>query len=86
MKIGPNEPCCCGSGKKFKKCCGPRGGLTEIQYAEEQARYEDRMRTPRRRSSGLPLLGLLAAGFTGYATGPGPAPPTPPKRGRRKPR
>jgi len=22
-KIGRNEPCPCGSGKKFKKCCGP---------------------------------------------------------------
>ena len=21
-KIGRNEPCSCGSGKKFKKCCG----------------------------------------------------------------
>ncbi len=21
-KIGPNEPCSCGSGKKYKKCCG----------------------------------------------------------------
>ena len=21
-KVGPNEPCSCGSGKKFKKCCG----------------------------------------------------------------
>ncbi|HUT43583.1 MAG TPA: SEC-C metal-binding domain-containing protein [Desulfobacterales bacterium] len=21
-KIGPNEVCPCGSGKKFKKCCG----------------------------------------------------------------
>jgi len=21
-KIGPNDPCPCGSGKKFKKCCG----------------------------------------------------------------
>jgi preprotein translocase subunit SecA len=21
-KIGPNSPCPCGSGKKFKKCCG----------------------------------------------------------------
>ena len=26
-KIGPNEPCPCGSGKKYKKCCGaPNGG------------------------------------------------------------
>ena len=21
-KIGPNSPCPCGSGKKYKKCCG----------------------------------------------------------------
>lgn len=21
-KVGPNEPCTCGSGKKYKKCCG----------------------------------------------------------------
>ena len=21
-KVGPNDPCPCGSGKKFKKCCG----------------------------------------------------------------
>lgn len=21
-KVGPNQPCVCGSGKKFKKCCG----------------------------------------------------------------
>ncbi|MCB9875985.1 MAG: YchJ family protein [Planctomycetes bacterium] len=24
-KVGPNEPCSCGSGKKFKKCCGKPG-------------------------------------------------------------
>jgi SEC-C motif len=24
-KVGPNEPCPCGSGKKFKKCCGAVG-------------------------------------------------------------
>ena len=23
-KIGPNDPCPCGSGKKYKKCCGQR--------------------------------------------------------------
>ncbi|MFT5429813.1 MAG: hypothetical protein ACI9OJ_000485 [Myxococcota bacterium] len=22
IKVGRNEPCTCGSGKKFKKCCG----------------------------------------------------------------
>lgn len=25
-KVGRNEPCPCGSGKKFKKCCGTSGG------------------------------------------------------------
>ncbi|MGR5471371.1 YchJ family metal-binding protein, partial [Vibrio astriarenae] len=22
LKVGRNDPCICGSGKKFKKCCG----------------------------------------------------------------
>ncbi|MBQ6930676.1 MAG: SEC-C domain-containing protein [Clostridia bacterium] len=22
QKVGPNDPCPCGSGKKYKKCCG----------------------------------------------------------------
>jgi hypothetical protein len=26
---GPNEPCTCGSGRKFKKCCGKPGAPTE---------------------------------------------------------
>jgi uncharacterized protein YecA (UPF0149 family) len=24
-RVGRNEPCPCGSGKKYKKCCGQRG-------------------------------------------------------------
>jgi preprotein translocase subunit SecA len=24
-KIGRNDPCSCGSGKKYKKCCGAKG-------------------------------------------------------------
>ena len=24
-KVKPNEPCPCGSGKKYKKCCGAAG-------------------------------------------------------------
>ncbi|MEE3395221.1 MAG: SEC-C metal-binding domain-containing protein, partial [Candidatus Onthomonas sp.] len=26
-KIGPNDPCPCGSGKKYKKCCGRDRGM-----------------------------------------------------------
>jgi preprotein translocase subunit SecA len=25
-KVGRNDPCPCGSGKKYKKCCGRPGG------------------------------------------------------------
>jgi hypothetical protein len=25
VKVGRNDPCPCGSGQKFKKCCGPKG-------------------------------------------------------------
>jgi hypothetical protein len=28
-KVGRNDPCPCGSGKKFKKCCEWRAGLEE---------------------------------------------------------
>ncbi|HEX2490711.1 MAG TPA: SEC-C metal-binding domain-containing protein, partial [Blastocatellia bacterium] len=24
-KVGRNDPCPCGSGKKYKKCCGQQG-------------------------------------------------------------
>jgi hypothetical protein len=27
IKIGPNEPCPCGSGRKYKRCCGEATGL-----------------------------------------------------------
>ena len=28
-KVGRNDPCPCGSGKKFKSCCGRGGGAIE---------------------------------------------------------
>ena len=29
-KIGRNDPCPCGSGKKFKKCCGADGAPSTL--------------------------------------------------------
>jgi SEC-C motif-containing protein len=29
-KVGRNDPCSCGSGKKFKKCCG--GSQSELTH------------------------------------------------------
>ncbi|MCH5184165.1 MAG: preprotein translocase subunit SecA [Oscillospiraceae bacterium] len=33
-KVGPNDPCPCGSGKKYKKCCGAVGGQAGAQKAD----------------------------------------------------
>jgi uncharacterized protein YecA (UPF0149 family) len=30
-KVGRNDPCPCGSGKKFKKCCSMAGQVIEFQ-------------------------------------------------------
>ncbi len=30
QKIGPNDPCSCGSGKKFKQCCGTKNNIVEF--------------------------------------------------------
>lgn len=35
MKIGRNDPCPCGSGKKYKKCCGNRSAPSIIQDMKE---------------------------------------------------
>ena len=76
---GPNGPCTCDSGKKYKKCCGPRGGLTEIGYAEVQAYNEERDREyakkPRRESK-MPFLTDFAAMADPYLhSSPPPRPP-----------
>lgn len=37
-KVGPNEPCKCQSGKKFKKCCGDRVAWDEKTKAARAAK------------------------------------------------
>jgi preprotein translocase subunit SecA len=38
-KIGPNDPCPCGSGLKYKKCCGSPAKLAEkAEQAEKEAK------------------------------------------------
>jgi tetratricopeptide (TPR) repeat protein len=32
LKTGRNEPCPCGSGKKYKKCCLDKGDLTQFHF------------------------------------------------------
>ena len=33
-KIGRNDPCPCGSGKKYKKCCGGGSGIAAVKFEE----------------------------------------------------
>ena len=43
MVMEPNDPCSCGSGKKFKKCCLVKDEAEAVmQRAEEQKQAEDR--------------------------------------------
>jgi len=38
MKIGRNDPCTCGSGQKYKKCCAAKDAAAEsAQLAARQA-------------------------------------------------
>ena len=38
-KVGPNDPCPCGSGKKYKNCCGAGNGVQadEAEQAENSS-------------------------------------------------
>ena len=44
MNIGRNEPCLCGSGKKYKKCClgqdGSKPGLGDMQNLMAEIRHK----------------------------------------------
>jgi uncharacterized protein len=36
-KVGRNEPCPCGSGKKYKKCCGPKDAEALAEFTRKGA-------------------------------------------------
>ena len=37
VKIGRNDPCPCGSGKKYKKCCQAQDEATDTRIRGEQS-------------------------------------------------
>ena len=41
-RVGANDPCPCGSGAKFKKCCRIRGPISSPEAREEARRLLDR--------------------------------------------
>jgi tetratricopeptide (TPR) repeat protein len=66
-KPGRNDPCPCGSGKKYKKCCQPPEDAVERQtIATDQAAREERAASRRRqqrvsRAEALAHLAAIAA-------------------------
>ncbi|MFN3486913.1 MAG: SEC-C metal-binding domain-containing protein, partial [Planctomycetota bacterium] len=40
MKIGRNQPCPCGSGKKYKKCCLPKDEEAAVLEADLEPQEE----------------------------------------------
>jgi hypothetical protein len=62
MKLGRNEPCHCGSGKKYKKCC----------LAKDEAAGRERARVQHVAAPAFPVL------LPAHTPPPLPEPPTPP--------
>jgi tetratricopeptide (TPR) repeat protein len=63
-KPGRNDPCPCGSGKKYKKCCQPNEDAVEREtIAKDQAAREERAEARRmqQRASKAQALAHLAA-------------------------
>lgn len=58
--IGRNEPCHCGSGKKFKKCCLSRPAPSEQESSEWSRKPRGKQRNSLRQM--MSLIGH--AGFT----------------------
>ncbi len=57
-KVGRNDPCPCGSGKKFKKCCG-RPGATPTADDEQRLRPERRLSLDELLGQPAPVLARL---------------------------
>lgn len=85
MRLGPNEPCRCGSGLKFKKCCLPHGGLTPLERAEVEAYREkrERERPAGGNSSMLPMM-LAFGAMSALDTRPVFPTPRPRRHGKKR--
>ena len=61
-QIGRNEPCPCGSGKKYKDCHAAKGDAYLQELAEQKARAERKALNAQLKAEGVPwfkrLLGL----------------------------
>lgn len=56
----PNDPCPCGSGKKFKKCCNKPHGVTPPTPEEIEAMKAEEAKSEGRANHALALLAPFA--------------------------
>ncbi len=69
MPPGRNDPCACGSGRKFKNCCAPKDHLAALESDRARARY--------RRGLALERQGRLTEAIAAYRPADGFAPALP---------
>lgn len=79
IKIGRNDPCPCGSGKKFKKCCEGLSNLSNkpttfnITHDEIRKKIEEmqalQKQRERQQGMGRPIISLLHKGYRFVAVG-----------------
>jgi hypothetical protein len=75
-KIGRNDPCSCGSGKKYKKCCGsvagepPLHGISQhelnLKVSEMHAMMAQR---EKQQGRGRPIISTVFQGYRFIAVG-----------------
>lgn len=66
-KIGRNDPCPCGSGQKYKRCCGPRDDAAAVERAAA-ARAAVRARATERVAA-APVIGADDDGLDAASNG-----------------
>src|ERR1700761_4194759 len=77
MKIGRNQPCPCGSGKKYKRCCGDldaRRAASVAARAQDMARALEQHRAAelirqRQQGHGRPIIGAKVGDYQTVAVG-----------------
>ena len=54
MKVGRNDPCPCGSGKKYKHCCYAKDSAKQAEEAAAAAKAADEARSAESDEEGKP--------------------------------
>lgn len=81
MKIGRNDPCHCGSGQKYKKCCAPRDDAAQAsQSAQTSAAVAAEAEAARRAQGPAGKVAPRRSGVTGNPKRPPPPAPSPLRR------